>query len=62
MKTAANSSLLKAVRNLMNDAIYRTFRSILNADGEAAALDYLSRFFTPEGWDRVSAELTKEPR
>ena len=60
---ATTSPLCAAVRKLMNDAIYRTFRATLNADGEAAALSYLSQYFSFEGWARIKATLpTTESR
>ena len=49
-QTAANNVTLRAVRELMNDAIYRTFATVYNEQGEGEALKYLSQYFNVEGW------------
>jgi hypothetical protein len=71
-QTAGNNATLKAVRKLMNDAIYRTFAAIYNASGEGCALRWMSQYFNAEGWTRVletiprartrATDASEEPR
>lgn len=60
-QTAANNATLKAIRHMMNDAIYRTIMQAWNCRGEEYALDFLSQYFHAESWPKVKAELTGCP-
>jgi len=56
-RTAPNIHLLKAVRTMMNDPIYSSFRTIYLNSGRDAALTYLTQYFNREAWPNVLARL-----